>query len=144
MCTFTKSEIFKLAHRLARESASQFGNYAEAFKFALANVYANVKASIKHHGGGEILGMTKKVRPEVKKLRALMADKKNNRIQGVAYWYIKDYLGDSFKFVRDIIIGTQSIRICLTKDDNAESALEPFAKELNDIFKHFGLYVVAY
>ena len=73
-----------------------------------------------------------------------MADKKINRIQSVAYWYIKDYLGDSFKFVRDIIIGTQSIRICLTKDDNAKSALEPFAKELNDIFKRFGLYVVAY
>lgn len=143
MSTFTKSEIFKLAHKLARESASQFGNYAEAFKFALANVYAHVNASIKSNGG-KILGMTKKVRQEVKKLRALMADKKINRIQSVAYWYIKDYLGESFKFVRDIIIGTQSIRICLTKDDNSESALEHFAKELNDIFKHFGLYVVAY
>ena len=43
----TKSELFKSAHAMARNTVKAVGNYMVAFKLALINLYQSLKAPVK-------------------------------------------------------------------------------------------------
>lgn len=143
MAQFNRSEMFKMAHKAAKEYKASHANckysYGYLFSHALKNAYKMLVSQFQKESAQE------KVAPEVAKLRALIGDATGRKLSNIIRTYVKNYIGDAAKYIGRVSVRNGYVNIYSCHDfhiwEEAKKAVKPFVDTLDVILKQFNLQV---